>query len=98
MGSFRSPKKAVILLPATDWHCTYKLNKTATPQEKVHCCFWYDATKPVMIVQRQYQTRLETDAPSKNLIMEWYQMLTEECCLCKKGGPRLPQSSDENVK
>jgi hypothetical protein len=39
IGSFRFPCKAVILLPAIDWHYIRELNKMAAPQVEVQCCF-----------------------------------------------------------
>ncbi|GFG29939.1 hypothetical protein Cfor_09955 [Coptotermes formosanus] len=62
----------------------------ATPQEKVQCCFWYDITKSVTRVQRQYQTRFGRDAPSKNSTEEWYRKLSQDACICKKDGSGCP--------
>jgi hypothetical protein len=45
IGSFRFSGKAVVLLPIADWHYIRELNRMATYQEKMQCCFWYDATK-----------------------------------------------------
>jgi hypothetical protein len=94
---FRFLGKAVVLLPAVNWCCKLELHNMSTAQQKLQRCFWYDATKSVTIIQRRYQPRREKDGPSKNSNTEWYRKFRNDGCLCKKGGPERPRSSDAYV-
>jgi hypothetical protein len=84
--SFRFPGKAVVLLPAADWCCIYKLNKMATPHKKFRVASGTMLKKSVMIVHRQYQTRVEKDIPFKNLLWSGIKSLYRSVASTRKVG------------
>jgi hypothetical protein len=53
-----------------------QVKQNGHPSKKSVVFFQYDATKSVMVAQRQYRTRIGKDAPSENSIAEWYQSIS----------------------
>jgi hypothetical protein len=92
---FWSHAQSLFPLSLGPWR--YK-EKMATPEQKAFCVLQIGKCESVFSLQRAFRRQLQSDPPSANRIMRWYQQFQTTECLCTGKSAGRPRVSEETVE